>query len=122
VLPDIFLFVRLQNLVYDFTYVACGMQAILTQAIERLGYAWDYVEDLGQRTSTGIQYCVRFRQNRVINNPIVGYIYGIPCLRRCEARESVLVRALHYIDNDHDYTIRNIRYWQWRQARVTAGL
>ena len=34
-----FLFVRLQNLLYDFTYVASGMQPILTQAIERLGYA-----------------------------------------------------------------------------------
>ena len=34
-----FLFLRLQNFLYDFTYVASGMQPILTQAIERLGYA-----------------------------------------------------------------------------------
>ena len=28
----------------------------------------------------------------------VGYIYGMPCPRRCEAMESVVVRALYYID------------------------
>ena len=72
--------------------------------------AWDFVEAMGQRTTACIQYYVRFRQNRAINSPTVGYIYGIPCLRRCEARDSVLVRALHYIDNDHGYTIRDIHY------------
>ena len=65
---------------------------------------------------------MRFRQNEAIDSPSVGYIYGMPCPRRCEAMESVVVRALHYIDNDRGYTIRDIRYWQWRQARVAAGL
>jgi hypothetical protein len=34
-----FLFLRLQILLHDFTYAACGMQAILEQAIRWLGYA-----------------------------------------------------------------------------------
>jgi hypothetical protein len=34
-----FLFVRLQVLLYDFTYATCGLQPILTQALKRLGYA-----------------------------------------------------------------------------------
>ena len=33
------------------------------QALKWLGYAWDFVEAMGQRTTAGIQYCVRFRQN-----------------------------------------------------------
>jgi hypothetical protein len=67
---------------------------------------------MGQRTTTGIQYCVRIRQNQAIYSSLVGYIYGIPCARRCEVIESVVVRALHYIDNEHGYTIEDIRYWQ----------
>jgi hypothetical protein len=41
-----FLFVRLHVLLYDFTY-AYGLQLILTQALKRLGYAWDFVEAMG---------------------------------------------------------------------------
>ena len=112
------MFVRLQNLLHDYTYAASGLQPILTQAIKRiltqaiklLGYVCDYVEVLGQRTTAGIQYCMRFRQNQAINSPLVGYIYEIPCLWCCEARESVLVRALHYIENDRGYCIRDIQY------------
>ena len=63
------------------------------------------MEAIGQRTTTGIQYYVRFRQNQAIDSPSVGYIYGMPCPRRCDAMESVVVRALHYIDNDRGYTI-----------------
>ena len=65
---------------------------------------------------------MRFRQNQAIDSPSVGYIYGMPCPQHCEVMESVVVRALHYIDNDRCYIIRDIRYWQWRQARVAAGL
>jgi hypothetical protein len=49
----IFLFVQLQNLLYDFTYAASGIVAH-SYAIEWLGYSWDYVEDLGQKTTAGI--------------------------------------------------------------------
>jgi len=49
-----FLFIRLQVLLYDITYATCGLQAILTQAIKQLGYAWDFVEAMGQRTTAGI--------------------------------------------------------------------
>ena len=104
------MFVRLQVLLYDFAYATCGLQPILTQALKQLRYAWDFVEAMGQRTTAGIQYCVRFRQNQAIDSPSVGYIYGIPCLRRCEVMGSVLVWALHYIDNDCGYTIQDIHY------------
>jgi hypothetical protein len=80
------------------------------------------MEAMGQRTTADIQYCMRFRQNQVINNPSVGYIYEMPCPRHCKAMESVVVRALYYIDNDHGYTIRDIHCWQWRQTRVAASL
>jgi hypothetical protein len=63
------------------------------------------VEAMAERTIADIQYCVRFRQNQAINNPSVGYIYGMSCPRRCEAMESVVVRALYYIDTDHGYII-----------------
>ena len=49
-----FLFVRLQILLYDFTYATCGLQPILTQALKWLGYAQDFVEAMGQRTTAGI--------------------------------------------------------------------
>ena len=52
----------------------------------------------------------------------VCYIYGMPYPQRCETMESILVQTLHYIDNDRGYTIRDINYWQWRQARVAAVL
>ena len=80
------------------------------------------MEAMGQRTTTVIQYCVRFRQNQAIDSPLVGYIYGMPCPWCCEAMESVVVRALHYIDNDRGYIIQDIHYWQWRQARAAADL
>jgi hypothetical protein len=80
------------------------------------------MEAMGQRTTTSIQYYMRFRQNQAIDSPSVGYIYGMPCPRRCEAIASAVVRALHYIDNDHGYTIRDIHYGQWRQIRVVADL
>ena len=69
------------------------------------------MEAMGQRTIAGIHYCVRFRQNQAIDSPFIGYIYGILCPRCCEAMESVVVPALHYIDNDHGYTIQDIGYW-----------
>ena len=80
------------------------------------------MEAMGQRTTAGIQYYVRFRQNEAIDSPLIGYIYGMPCPRCCEAMESVVVRALYYIDNDRGYTIQDIHCWQWRQTRVAAGL
>ena len=61
------------------------------------------MEAMGQRTTAGIQYCVRFRQNQAIDSPSVVYIYVMPCPRRCETMESVLVWALHCIDNDRGY-------------------
>jgi hypothetical protein len=100
-----------------------GMQNILSQALQQLGYGWDYVEHLGQPTTHGIQYCMKFTQNlAAFNSPTVGYIYGLPCVSRHEARESALVRALHYRDTDRGYTIQDICYWQWRQIRVASGL
>jgi hypothetical protein len=75
------------------------------QALKRLEYAWDFVKAMGQRMTAGIQYCVRFRQNQAIDSPSAGYIYGMPCPRRYKEMESVVVQALHYINNDRGYTM-----------------
>jgi hypothetical protein len=37
------------------------LAAILTRALKRLGYAWDFVEAMGQRMTADIQYYVKFR-------------------------------------------------------------
>jgi hypothetical protein len=104
------MFLRLQNLLHNFTYAAASIQDILSQALQQLGYDWDYVDHMGQPTTHGIQYCLKFTLNpAAMDGPTVGYIYGLPCVSRYEARECVLVRALHYIDTEHGYTIRDIR-------------
>jgi len=59
---------------YDYTYVTCGLSPILTQALQKLGYAWDFVKEMGQTTTICIQNCVRFRKNQIINSLSVGYI------------------------------------------------
>jgi hypothetical protein len=68
------------------------------------------MEAIGQRTIAGYQHCVRMRQSPDIGSPLIGYIYGMPCPQRCEAVESAIVRALHYIDIVRGYTIRDMRY------------
>jgi hypothetical protein len=50
-----FWFIHLQVLPYDFTYATFGLQPILSQALKRLvGYAWDFVDAMSQRMTTGI--------------------------------------------------------------------
>ena len=50
----------MQIALQDLTYAACGLWAILDQAMEQLGFDWDfYNENLGQLTIEGCQYCIR---------------------------------------------------------------
>ena len=106
-------FARLQVVLYDITYAALGLSAILEQATERLGYDWEYYTgNLGQHTTTGCQFYIRFTNGA--NGGLVGYIYGRPCHRSFEARESPIVRALAFIDGC-GYRIRDINYHAWMQ-------
>ena len=98
---------------HDSTYAALGLSAILDQAMERLRYDWEYyTRNLGQHTTVGRQFCIRFTNGA--NGCSVGYIYGRPCRRSFEARESAIVRALAFIDSC-GYRIRDINYHAWMQ-------
>ena len=98
----------MQIALQDLTYAACGLWAVLDQATEQLGYDWDFCNgNLGQLTIEGCQYCIR-TTNRGSGHS-VGYIYGQPFFRYCEARESALIRALTFIDTS-GYIIRDINY------------
>ena len=70
-----FCFDRLQVVLHDNTYAALGLSAILDQAMERLGYDWEYyTRNLGQHTTAGHQFYIRFTNGA--NGHSVGYIYG----------------------------------------------
>ena len=73
-------FACLQVVFYDSTYVPLGLSAILDQATVRLRYDWEYYTgNLGEHTTTGHQFCIRFTNGA--NGRSVGYIYGRPCHR-----------------------------------------
>ena len=88
----------MQIALQDLTYAACGSWAVLDQAMEQLGYDWDFYNgNIGQLTIEGRQYCIRIT-NRGSGRSI-GYIYGRPFFWYCEARESALIRALDFIEH-----------------------
>ena len=88
-------FLRMQIALQDLTYAACGLWAVLDQATEQLGYDWDFCNgNLGQLTIEGRQYCIRITNRG--SGRSVGYIYGRPFFRYCEARESALIRDINY--------------------------
>ena len=83
----------MQIVLQDLTYAACGLWAVLDQVTEKLGYDWDFCnENHGQLTIEGRQYCIRITNWG--SGRSVGYIYGRPFFRYCEAWESALIRAL----------------------------
>ena len=94
-------------MLHDLTYAACGLAAVLDQATYQLGYDWDFCAHLGQQTTEGRQYCIRFTD--LDSGRSVGYIYGRVFLRPCEGRESAIIRALTFIDSS-GYLIRDINY------------
>jgi len=95
-----------------------ALSAILDQATERLRYDWEYyIGNLGQHTTAGRQFCIKFTNGA--NGRLVGYIYGRPCHRSFEARESAIVRALAFIDSC-GYKIRDINYHAWMQMYGAA--
>jgi len=103
--------IHLQISLHDCTYAICGFAAILDQAIEQLGYDWDYDGHLGQYTTEGWQCALKLTD--AANGRSVGYIYGRSRLWRCEPRESAVIRALSYIDDDCGYKIKDIHFHQW---------
>ena len=103
---------------HDSTYAALSLLAILDQATEKLGYDWEYyIGNLGQHTTTGCQFCIRFTNGA--DGCSIGYIYGRPCHQSFEARESAIVRALAFIDSC-GYKICDINYHAWMQMYGAA--
>ena len=103
---------------HDSTYAALGLSTILDQATETLGYDWEYyTRNLGQHTTTGCQFCIRFTNG--VNGRSVGYIYGYPSHQSFEARESAIVQALAFIDGC-GYRICDINYHAWMQMYGAA--
>jgi len=70
-------------------------------------------------TTDGHQYYLKITNGAIGRS--VGSIYGRPCLRVCEARESALLWALHFIDDVCGYRIRDIHYHEWIQMNAAAG-
>ena len=103
---------------HGITYATLGLSAILDQAMERLRYDWVYyIGNLGQHTTVGRQFCIRFTNGA--NCRSVGYIYRRPCHRSFEARESAIVQALAFIDGC-GYRIHDINYHAWMQMYGVA--
>ena len=101
----------MQIALQDLTYAACGLWVVLDQAMEQLGYDWDFCnENLGHLTIEGRQYCIRITNRG--SGRSVGYIYDRPFFRYYEAWESALIRALDFIDIS-GYIIRDINYHIW---------
>ena len=108
----------MQIALQDLTYVACGLWAVLDQATEQFGYDWDFCNgNLGQLTIEGRQYCIRI--TNIGSGCSIGYIYGQPFFRCCVARESVLIRALDFIDTS-GYIIYDINYHIWLPRHVSV--
>ena len=68
-------FLRMQIALQVLTYAACGLWAVLDQAMEQLGYDCDFCNgNLGQLTIEGRKYCIRITNRGSARS--VGYIYG----------------------------------------------
>jgi hypothetical protein len=106
-------FARLQLVLHDPTYAGMALSAILDQATERLGYNWEYCTgNHGQETTEGRLFYIRFTNGA--NGRSVCYIYGRPCLRSWEIRESAVVWVLSFVDSC-GYIIHDIKHHEWLQ-------
>jgi hypothetical protein len=98
------------------THATCGLMAILDQAMEQLGYVWEFCNGaLGQLTTEGRQYYIRFTNQG--SGRLVGYTYGRPFNRPCEARQSAIIQVLSFVDAS-GYIIYDINYNIWLQRHV----
>lgn len=86
--------------------------AILNQATDYFGYDWDWVDTNGLDTEQGKQFGIRFTKQHT-DEVSVGDVYGRPFVVSHVARESALIRALHYIDTERGYTIGDINWHMW---------
>lgn len=102
----------MQHFIYDYNYDTCALEAILNQATDQLGFDWDYDSPQGVPTDRGIQFSIQFT-TPAPGNEVIGTIVGAASPRRVVARESVVVRALSYLDEDCGYKIWDIHYYEW---------
>jgi hypothetical protein len=101
-------FQHLQVEEYDLTFAACSFEAILNQAMARLGpYEWQFAGP----TATTHGFQERVLVTRVLASPrLLLTVVGRPCAQSCEARESALVSMLLYITDGLAYEINDLHY------------
>ena len=79
------------------TFIVMSLQQILCQALERLGYLW--YESRTPRTREGLyQTSIEVRSISSPAEEPVFTIYDKTLPRRCEAKDSALIRVLIFID------------------------
>jgi hypothetical protein len=88
-----------------------SFHAILEQACDVLEFS--YVEPNPKRTRDGmfqahLSFCPPYQFNSL---PFE--IYGSPCDRSCEAKESALIHALAYISEVLDFNIGDFNYMDY---------
>jgi hypothetical protein len=88
-----------------------SFRAILEQACDVLGFS--YMEPNPEPTRDAkfqahLSFCPLFQWN----SPLFE-IYGSPCDRECEAKESALIHALAYISEVPDFKIGDFNYMDY---------
>jgi hypothetical protein len=88
-----------------------SFHAILEQVCDVLGFP--YVEPNLERTRDGkFQFHLSFCPPYQFNSPLFE-IYGSPCDRSCEAKESALIHTLAYISEVLDFKIGDFDYMDY---------
>ena len=97
---------------FDNTLTAKSLQDILCQALEKLGYHW--YEGGTPRTREGLhQTSIEVRSMPSPTTEPMFTVYGKALHRRCETKDSALIRALIFIDQTLGYKIGDVKYAQY---------
>jgi hypothetical protein len=94
------------------TFNTMSLKNILCQALEKLGYHW--YKSGTPRTREGLyQTSIEVRSTPSSAAEPMFMIYGKALPRRCEAKDSALIRALIFIDESLGYKIGDVNYVQY---------
>ena len=97
-----------------------SFHAILEQACDALGFS--YQDSNPERTrdrkfQAHLSFSLPYQCN-----PILFEIYGSPCDRSCEAKESALIHALAYISEVLDFKIGDFNYIDYLYRKNGVGV
>jgi hypothetical protein len=102
----------------DNTYTGFSFEATLDQAIAQLGpFKWSYSGSI--LTTYGWQNQI---QVSMPNSDPVLIVAGYCCERSCEATESALAHALHFITRHLGYEISDLDFTMWNILRTRSML